>query len=68
MHPLIQAAELIEQHIAPLDTSQSVCECCGLTKYVDFYQTQQHRELSAMARKLRERYYRPPLSSKSNSN
>lgn len=56
MHPLIQAAELIEQHLLTLNTMQGVCKCCSLTYYEDFYEAQQHKELTAIARKLRHRF------------
>lgn len=56
MHPLVQAAELIEQHLLTLNTESSICECCELIRYEDFYEAQQHKELTAMARKLRTRF------------
>lgn len=56
MHPLIQAAELIEQHLATLNTNGATCECCGHMRYEDFNQFNRHKELAAFAHKLRHRY------------
>ena len=56
MHPLIQAAELIEQHLTTLNTESAPCDCCGHMRYEDFNQYNRHKELTAIARKLRHRY------------
>lgn len=54
-HPLLQAVELIEAQIATLNTNKSTCECCGLTKYENFPEFQQHIELTAAVNKIRRR-------------
>lgn len=56
MHTLIQAANLIDQHLETLNANSSQCECCGHTRYEDFNEFNRHKELSAMSRKLRDRY------------
>ena len=56
MHPLIQASKFIEQHMEVFDTRQSQCECCGMIKYENFREAQSHKELGALAKKLRDRY------------
>lgn len=58
------AAQLIEEHVATLNDASTECECCGHRRYDDFAQFNQSKELTAMARKLRERY---SFLSKSNS-
>ena len=53
---LLQAADLIEEYVSKLNTAKDMCQCCGLTKYENFSEYQAHMELSAMIRKLRNRY------------
>lgn len=53
MHPLEQAALLVEQHLATLNTDRSTCPCCEHVRYEDFSQYGQHTELTAVVRKLR---------------
>lgn len=56
MTNLERAAQLIEEHISTLNTASSECACCGHRRYENFNEFNRHKEMSAMARKLRERY------------
>lgn len=61
MHPLEQAALLIEQHLATLNVERSTCPCCEVARYEDFAQYQEHTELTAVVRKLRRFQHRDIL-------
>lgn len=50
---LAAAAALIEEALPQLDASSNVCDCCGVTKYASFPEALLHRELKAIALKLR---------------
>lgn len=62
-NPLYEAANLIEAYAETLTTSQSTCQCCGVTRYDDFSSYQKKIELTAMVRKLRTRF-KPLFESK----
>lgn len=51
---LAAAAALIEEALPQLDASSNVCDCCGVTKYASFPEALLHRELKAVALKLRK--------------
>lgn len=53
MHPLEQAALLVEEHLKTLNTEKKTCPCCDVVGYQDFAQYQAHTELTAVVRKLR---------------
>lgn len=50
---LTAAAALVDAALPRLDHSSEVCACCGVTKYRNFQQALAHRELKALAAKLR---------------
>jgi hypothetical protein len=50
---LQEAADKIAAYMDTLDTRQSVCSCCGVTKYERFHEVQTHKELAAIVKKLR---------------
>lgn len=56
MTNLERAAQLIEDHIATLNTSSTECPCCQMVRYENWFEYMAEKELSGMARKLRTRF------------
>ncbi len=53
MHPLEQAARLVESHLATLNTEKTTCPCCTVVRYEDFRQYDAHQQLTAVVTRLR---------------
>jgi len=64
---LIDAARLIQEAMASLDTTASTCACCGVTKYDHFREFQAHRELEAVVHKLKRMAANPQLQKERSS-
>lgn len=52
MHPLKEAARLIEEYIATLNVGGRSCDCCEAFRYDDFQAYNDAVQLSAMVNRL----------------
>ena len=52
---LVEACALIEGFMAGLDTSETKCECCSRTSFVNLNEARTHTELSGVVEKLHRR-------------